>query len=154
VPIVAFVELPGPAARDLIAAGVTVVSPERPELLLPILEREVAIGRALRQALPAGARSDLTERPLRDLIELFDGIVYELDGETYAFTYVSPSAEGLLGYPVAEWYEPGFWPRRVHPDDIARADAFWLEEASARRAHVLEYRWSRRMAVASGSTTG
>src|SRR5262249_44489378 len=38
------------------------------------------------------------------------------------------------------WYEPGFWQRRVHPDDVVRADAFWLGEATAGRSHMLEYR--------------
>jgi PAS domain S-box-containing protein len=84
--------------------------------------------------------STLAGRSLADLIGLFDGAAYELDGESFAFTYVSPSAEALLGYPLADWYEPGFWQRRVHPEDVVRADAFWLEEAAARRAHVLEYR--------------
>jgi PAS domain S-box-containing protein len=85
-------------------------------------------------------KPELAGRPLADLIARFDGVAYELDGESFAFTYVSPSAEALLGYPLAEWYEPGFWQRRVHPDDVIRADAFWLGEAAARRAHMLEYR--------------
>src|SRR5262245_8159728 len=83
---------------------------------------------------------DPLREPLADAVARFGGLVYEIDGERFGFTYVSPSAEALLGYPIAEWYRPGFWPSRVHPEDVGRTDQFWLTEAAARRAHVVEYR--------------
>jgi len=41
----------------------------------------------------------------------------ELDGPSWSLD-VSPSAERILGYPVAEWRRPHFATSRVHPDDL------------------------------------
>ena len=44
-----------------------------------------------------------SQRIYEILIESIDGIVWEADAETFAFTYVSPQAERILGYPLARW---------------------------------------------------
>jgi len=51
------------------------------------------------EALPRGG--------FRDLLNRIDGIVWEADPATFTFNYVSPAAERILGYPVAEWRVPG-----------------------------------------------
>src|SRR6266480_2404681 len=44
------------------------------------------------------------------LVNSLDGIVWEADAQTFAFTFVSPQAERMLGYPLARWTtEPTFW---------------------------------------------
>ncbi len=50
-----------------------------------------------------------------------DSLLWEGDPETLLFTYVSESAEGLLGVPTARWYEPGFWPAHIHAEDREEA---------------------------------
>lgn len=66
--------------------------------------------------------------------------VWEFEGDSRAFTRVSPLAESALGYPAAEWRRPGFWYAILHPDDLDRV----RKESSAAQAkgkdHVLEYR--------------
>ncbi len=34
------------------------------------------------------------------LVSSLDGIVWEADGETFQFTFVSPQAKRILGYPI------------------------------------------------------
>jgi len=59
-----------------------------------------------------------TQLPYHSLVESIDGIVWEADGETFRFTFVSKQAERILGYPVSEWVnDPQFWINHLHPDD-------------------------------------
>lgn len=68
-------------------------------------------------------------------------IVWEGDATTFQFTYVSPNAEGVLGYPVARWHEPGFWAERVvHPDDRNEAVAYCALATAKKAHHEFEYR--------------
>jgi len=76
----------------------------------------------------------------RDLLNRIDGIVWEADPATFTFNYVSPAAERILGYPVAEWRVPGFWESRVHPEDRERVMAFCASQTRAGRNHEFEYR--------------
>jgi len=59
-----------------------------------------------------------TEERFRKIVENINVIVWEADPETLRFTYVSPHAEMVLGYPVDDWLSEGFWADRVHPDDL------------------------------------
>jgi PAS domain S-box-containing protein len=82
-----------------------------------------------------------TERQrFKGLVDSIDGIVWEADAETLAFTYVSLQAERLLGYPVAAWYEPGFREARLHPDDLPWVPARFRELTRSDGDHTLEYR--------------
>jgi PAS domain S-box-containing protein len=55
------------------------------------------------------------------LLQSIDGIVWELDCETWRFTFVSKQAERLLGYPVVRWLdEPSFWTDHLHVEDRAQ----------------------------------
>src|SRR5690606_22659122 len=46
----------------------------------------------------------------------------------------------LLGYPLHEWLEPGFWQRHLHPDDHQRTLRNCLEQCASGNDHALEYR--------------
>ena len=91
-----------------------------------------------RKALEQALRS--SEYHYRSLIESLSAIAWEarLDGDAY--TYVSPQAEVLLGYPIADWSSPEFWHRILHPDDQARARASRDSEINAGNDHSLDYR--------------
>jgi PAS domain S-box-containing protein len=86
------------------------------------------------------ARRQSQER-LESLINSLDGVVWEADPATFGFSFVSPQAERLLGYPVAQWLnEPGFWQSHLHPDDREHAVAACAEATAALRNHAIEYR--------------
>jgi diguanylate cyclase (GGDEF)-like protein/PAS domain S-box-containing protein len=58
-----------------------------------------------------------TEDRFRDIVDTIDGIVWEYDISTSAFTYVSHQAEDILGYARSAWITSGFWESTMHPDD-------------------------------------
>ncbi|HXI23484.1 MAG TPA: PAS domain-containing protein [Pyrinomonadaceae bacterium] len=65
---------------------------------------------------------------------------WEADFETSRFTFVGEQAVPMLGYPIEEWYEPGFWPRHLHPDDRERAMTHCVTCANNSDNYELEYR--------------
>jgi PAS domain S-box-containing protein len=77
-----------------------------------------------------------------DLIESLDVIIWEMDVRTWRFTYVSPQAEALLGYPVRRWLEePGFWQEvLLHSEDREWALEFCQHATREARDHEFEYR--------------
>lgn len=78
------------------------------------------------------ARRLMTDRPV---------IVWEADPLTFTFTYVSPEAEAVLGYPAARWREPGFWQATVvHPEDVGDAVSHCAIATAAGVDHDFEYR--------------
>lgn len=77
---------------------------------------------------------------LRGLVDAVDGIVWEVDLESFCFTFVSQQAERLLGYPVEDWYRPHFWTNILVPDDRDWAVGFCLERTARKEAHDFEYR--------------
>lgn len=75
--------------------------------------------------------------------ELSDrAIVWEGNAQTFQFSYVSPSAERLLGYPAERWTtEPTFWADLViMPADRDDAVAYCALATTKRADHVFEYR--------------
>jgi PAS domain S-box-containing protein len=74
------------------------------------------------------------------LVSSLDGIVWEADGETFQFTFVSPQAERILGYPLREWLEPNFWRAHTHPEDTDWCAAFCFDCTKRRQDHEFEYR--------------
>ncbi|AYF88816.1 bifunctional diguanylate cyclase/phosphodiesterase [Pseudomonas sp. DY-1] len=91
-----------------------------------------------RAALQDELRS--SEQHYRGLVESLNAIAWEMRVEDYCYTYVSPHAERLLGYPLSDWLEQGFWRRTLHPDDAGWANAFCEAETIAGRDHSLDYR--------------
>jgi two-component system cell cycle sensor histidine kinase/response regulator CckA len=81
------------------------------------------------------------QRKHQELVESLDAIVWEADPNTWQFTYVSPRAESILGYPVEAWLtSPHFWAEHIHPDDRERAIAECVAATEAGVDHKLEYR--------------
>jgi PAS domain S-box-containing protein len=93
----------------------------------------------------ASVESDEAARAARkglaDLIGTIDGIVWEADATTFAFTFVSAQAERLLGYPVSAWVDdPGFWAAHIHPSDRDASVRYCIECTEAGRDHQFDYR--------------
>jgi PAS domain S-box-containing protein len=74
------------------------------------------------------------------LVSSLDGIVWEADGTTFQFTFVSPQAERILGYPLKQWLQPNFWREHTHPDDTDWCAAFCFDCTQRRQDHEFEYR--------------
>ena len=93
-------------------------------------DRLVRLGPAVRRALEeTGLRRERrrVEAALRKGNERFQHLVettrvipWELDPETWRFTYVGPQAVSLVGFPLEEWYREGFWKAHIHPEDRSR----------------------------------
>jgi formate hydrogenlyase transcriptional activator len=77
----------------------------------------------------------------RELIGFVQAIVWRGSGKTFQFTFVSPYAETLLGYPVQRWLdEPNFWRDHIHPDDRESTVAFCAKATNEKRSHEFDYR--------------
>lgn len=80
-------------------------------------------------------------RGLTRILEDVGAIVWEGDPQTYAFTYVSPGAERLLGYPAHHWIDdPAFWVNHIHPDDREWVLTFCQECTGRLEEHEFDYR--------------
>lgn len=90
------------------------------------------------------ATDPMPELERRALAELADQsvIVWEGDATTFQFTYVSASAERLLGYPRSRWTsEENFWSDVViHPDDRDEALAYCALATGKNQDHAFIYR--------------
>ncbi|ULT71334.1 EAL domain-containing protein [Pseudomonas sp. BC42] len=113
-------------------------------LLVTVLAVVIRINRRLsseisrRVALEQELRS--SEYHYRSLVESLSAIAWEARVSDFTYSYVSPHAEALLGYPLAHWLVPGFWRNIIHPADLTRAQAFCDHEVQAGRDHSLDYR--------------
>ncbi|MCT7950693.1 response regulator [Ancylothrix sp. C2] len=96
----------------------------------------------LRREKQARLEAQATEQRFRDLVNgLSHAIFWEADPFTQCFTFVSQSAESILGYPVEKWLEKSdFWQNLFHPDDRKWAGDFAYKETLEGRDHELEYR--------------
>ncbi|MGH9657000.1 MAG: PAS domain S-box protein [Bryobacteraceae bacterium] len=81
------------------------------------------------------------EQRLQDLVESLNAIVWEADPSTSRVSYVSPSAEAILGYPIAEWYaDADFLDRHIHPEDRPRLTEFAIADTLSGKELVSEFR--------------
>jgi two-component system, cell cycle sensor histidine kinase and response regulator CckA len=91
--------------------------------------------------MAASPRPRSTDGLYEKLVNSLGGIVWEADPRTFQFSFVSPQAESILGYPVREWLsDAGFWRRHTHPDDVDWCTAFCLDATAHGRDHQFEYR--------------
>jgi PAS domain S-box-containing protein len=97
--------------------------------------------RQLQAATHAKDQARSAEQRFHELVDGSGAIVWEADPRTYQFSFVSPSAEKILGHPVRRWLdEPEFWPGLIHPDD-REATVMDRREAIVRGGdHRCEYR--------------
>lgn len=87
------------------------------------------------------AELQASQQNYQALVNSIDGIVWELDVDTFRFLFVSQQAERLLGYPVERWLnEPTFWQDHLHPEDREWAIAFCAQATAEKRDHEFEYR--------------
>jgi two-component system cell cycle sensor histidine kinase/response regulator CckA len=82
------------------------------------------------------------------LLATIDGIVWEADAQTFQFVFVSSQAERLLGHPLEQWLQPGFWADHIHPEDRDWAVALCRQATREMRKHDFEHR----MLAADGRT--
>ncbi len=76
-----------------------------------------------------------------DLVNSVEGIVWEADANTFAFSFVSERAERILGYPTERWLrEPTFWRDHLHPDDREWAVEYCVKATAEKKNHDFEYR--------------
>ena len=68
------------------------------------------------------------EALFRKLAETTRMIPFDFDSAANRFSYVGPQAETLLGYPLVNWYNLGFWLSILHPEDVAEGTLFAAEE--------------------------
>jgi len=77
----------------------------------------------------------------KDLINSVEGIVWEAEGESHRFTFVSKQAQDMLGYPLEEWTKtPDFWAGHLYPDDREWAVKFVKNASPDRADYQIEYR--------------
>lgn len=76
-----------------------------------------------------------------DIVNSIDGIVWEVNAETFEFTYVSDQAVKLLGYDIEEWYKPNFWTDHIYRDDKDWVVEFCLSQTKQLKPHQFEYRF-------------
>jgi formate hydrogenlyase transcriptional activator len=53
----------------------------------------------------------------RELIDTTPAILWRANAQTFQFTFVSPYAETLFGWPLQRWTEPSFWKEHTYPED-------------------------------------
>lgn len=82
-----------------------------------------------------------SEEKFSSLVNQVNGIVWEADPKTFAFSFVSKQAERLVGYSCDEWTnDPNFWSERLHPDDRDRVVRYCRESTERGESHDFEYR--------------
>lgn len=81
------------------------------------------------------------EHQYRSLVESTSAILFTADPGSFRFTFVSPEAEKLLGYPLRQWLEePGFWASHMHPEDRVWAPKYCIGATRKKRDHCCDYR--------------
>jgi PAS domain S-box-containing protein len=118
-----------------ILGTVSVVSgPQGPSGLVGFM-RDITENKRIQEDLQA------SEEKHRFLVESVGVVVWRGHPDTLAFTYVSPEAANLLGYPPADWLEqPQFWAEHLHPQDREKCIRHYQEAARRREPHQYEYR--------------
>jgi len=107
-------------------------------------ERFIAIEADVTQRKRAEEAKRESERRFRELVDSTDAVVWEADAGTATLYEVSANVERLLGYPVADWLQPGFWANHIHPEDRDHTVRFCAERTSRPGNHPIEYRFMSR----------
>lgn len=75
------------------------------------------------------------------LINTINGIVWECDAATFAFTFVSKKVEHILGYTSEEWLSSKtFWEDHIYHEDKNTVLSFCKERTAEKLDHDFEYR--------------
>ncbi|MEP1035276.1 PAS domain S-box protein [Ekhidna sp.] len=96
--------------------------------------------------------ADITEKIIKDeqqkheegrykiLVENLNAVVWETKIGTQTFSYISPKASELLGFPIKKWLEEGFWQSRIYKEDRERVVGYERHKAPDTNSYQLEYR--------------
>ncbi len=77
----------------------------------------------------------------RLLVESSNAILFTADPVTFRFSFVSPEAEKLLGYPIVAWLESAdFWIDHLHPDDRQWVPEYSHSMVRQQKDHKADYR--------------
>lgn len=74
------------------------------------------------------------------LVENLNAVVWETKIGTLTFSYISPKAVDLLGFPSEDWLKEGFWQSRIFEEDRERVIAYERHKAPDTDSYQLEYR--------------
>ncbi len=78
---------------------------------------------------------------IESLINTIDGIVWECDAKTFAFTFISKKVEHILGYTPEEWISnPTFWADHIYHEDKEQVLQYCLQHTNDNLDHDFEYR--------------
>ncbi|WP_312774976.1 bifunctional diguanylate cyclase/phosphodiesterase [Pseudomonas rhodesiae] len=125
--------------NDLLLYGLPALLLMSAVLIIAIrINRRLSSEISRRVALEQELRS--SEYHYRSLVESLSAIAWEASIADFTYSYVSPHAEELLGYPRAHWLIPGFWRNIIHPGDLTRTEAYCHRETRAKRDHSVDYR--------------
>ena len=101
----------------------------------------IGVGLDITEQKQSEAALRRSQQQYEQLVNSIDGIVWEGDVQTGLFTFVSPAAERILGYPIESWLtEPTFWIDRLHPADREWVVDYCASATAALRPHECEYR--------------
>ena len=65
-----------------------------------------------------------------------------MNANTLQFTYISPSAERMLGYSTEQWLQDAnFWANHIHPEDREKSVQYCADSTKALLNHDFEYRF-------------
>ncbi|AKV00514.1 Sensory box histidine kinase [Labilithrix luteola] len=92
------------------------------------------------ESTSARAQLERSQQRYRELIDSIDGVVWEADPTTLEFTFVSPQAEAMFGYPLSEWRAEHFWETHLHPEDKNWVVPYCREATAKDQNHDAEYR--------------
>jgi diguanylate cyclase (GGDEF)-like protein/PAS domain S-box-containing protein len=107
------------------------------------------LGTAASLQLSYRSKLKAREHSFRELVDTVEAILWEASAETFRISFLSHSAERLLGYPRERWLqEANFWERHLHPDDRERT----ISEALAHIRAGEDYELMYRMVAADGDT--
>ena len=106
----------------------------------PITAAKVIVFRdATERNLLEQALADSRKR-YKDLINSVEGIVWEAEGESHQFIFVSKQAQQILGYGIEEWTaRPDFWIEHLHSNDRDWATKF-VQNVTPDEDYQIEYR--------------
>lgn len=85
-------------------------------------------------------RKQLDAERYKVLVENLNAVVWESRYGTETFSYVSPKAADLLGFPREAWFEEEFWQSRLFEEDKERVLAYEKHKLPYADSYQLEYR--------------
>ena len=74
------------------------------------------------------------------LLEKTKIVVWEAAADTWQFTYISDQATRIFGYPLKQWYEPGFLALHIHRKDRDRTLSFFRMQSQVAEQYDFTFR--------------